>query len=341
MSVNNATTKTGFFKSIGNWFNRNGNTLGKSMQLAGSTAAGVGLIGMMFHEMNKSSSCCHHNHSIFGGGFGGCMSPWNSWNLGGCGMFGGMNMLNNMYSMTNPYLTMAGLQGASNYGFMNAMMSKQNMYTNPMNNPMYQSFYNHSYQNHSNTYLNTQTGISDPNAEVEYTAKGNEEVALTDEEMKNTDDGDKMDTAFNNKKSFKYAEKNATADEMKAGLEKYAKSYVAHVEDEVGDDKDGKISEDEFVSKEMNATGSNEAAVRKVFKQFDLNNSGYLDWQEYASVLKTYDQNDDGTIAAAELKAANELSESSINSAIRREDGDKDRFRNQIFNSSKELGYNE
>lgn len=339
MSVNNATVKTGFFRNIGKWFTRNGDTLGKSMQLAGSTAAGVGLVGMMFHEMNKPSCGCG---SIWGGGFGGCMSPWNSWNMGGCGMFGGMNMLNNMYSMTNPYLTMAGLSGASNYGFLNSMMARQNMYTNPMNNPMYQNYYNQAYQNYSNTYLNNnQTGINDPNVEVDYTAKGNEEVTLTDEEMENIDDGKKMDTAFNNKKSFKYAEKNVTSDEMKAGLEKYAKSYVAHVEDEVGDDKDGKISEDEFVSKEINTTGSNETAVRKVFKQFDLNNSGHLDWQEYASVLKTYDQNDDGTITADEYKKANENSETGINSAIRREDGDKDRFRNQIFNSSRELGYNE
>ena len=337
MSVNNATTKTGFFKSIGNWFNRNGNTLGKSMQLAGSTAAGVGLIGMMFHEMNKSSSCCHHHHSIFGGGFGGCMSPWNSWNMGGCTSFGGMNMFNNMYSMTNPYLTMAGLQGASNYGFMNAMMSKQNMYTNPMNNPMYQSFYNQSYQKYYSQLSNNQTGINDPNVEVDYTAKGNEEVALTDEEMKNTDDGDKMDTAFNNKKSFKYAEKNATADEMKAGLEKYAKSYVAYVDTKEGD-SDGLISEDEFVEHE--ATGSDIETTKKVFKQFDLNNSGNLDWQEYAAIMKTYDTDKDGTISATELKDAIKMSKDGIASAIRRENGDKDVFRNRAGNKLNELGYN-
>ena len=334
MSVNNTTTNPGFFKRVGNWFNKNGNTLGQSMQLAGSTAMGVGLVGMMFHEMNKSS-CCHHNRSIFGGGFGGCMSPWNSWNMGGCGMFGGINMLNNMYSMTNPYLTIAGLQGASNYGYMNAMMARQNMYTNPM----YQNYYNQSYQNYSNTYLNNnQAGINDPDAEVEYTAKDNTEVALTEEEMQNTDEGYKMDTAFNNKKSFKYAEKNATNEEMKAGLEKYAKSYVAYVDTNEGDN-DGLISEDEFVEHE--SIGSDIETTKKVFKQFDLNNSGNLDWKEYAAIMKTYDANDDGTITAEELKTANESSELGINNAIRREDGDKDRFRNKIFNSSKELGYNE
>lgn len=335
MSVNNATVKTGFFRNIGKWFTRNGDTLGKSMQLAGSTAAGVGLVGMMFHEMNKPSCGCG---SIWGGGFGGCMSPWNSWDMGGCGMFGGMNMLNNMYSMTNPYLTMAGLSGASNYGFLNSMMARQNMYTNPMNNPLYRSFYNQSYQNHSNTYLNNQTGINDPNVEVDYTAKDNTTEALTVEEMKSTDDGETMDTAFNKGKSFTYAKKGSTDEEKKAGLENYAKSYVAYVDTNEGD-SDGLISEDEFVEHE--ATSSDTSATKKAFKQFDLNNDGNLDWKEYAALMKTYDSNNDGTITSKEFKDGNKSSVDGIASAIRRENGDKDLFRVKLGNRLNELGYNE
>ena len=331
MSVNNTTTNTGFFKRIGNWFNKNGNTLGQSMQLAGSTAVGVSLVGMMFHEMNKSS-CCHHNSSIWGGGFGGCMSPWNSWNMGGCGMFGGMSMLNNMYSGTNPYLTMTGLQSASNYGYMNAMMARQNMYTNPMSNPMYQNYYNSAYQNHANTYLNNnQTGINDPNAEVEYTKVNNKEAGLTEAELTHEakGKGDEVDSKLNklskSDNKFEYANSSASQDEKDNALTEQTKFYVAFLDD----NSDGFVSEDEFLEHECEKTGA-EAQYKKIFKQLDLNNDEKLDWKEYKALFKAYDSDGDGTITSKEYSDSQSDLIDGINTAIRREDGDKDPWRRKL-----------
>ncbi|MBO6088187.1 EF-hand domain-containing protein [bacterium] len=343
MSVSNTTQKTGFFKSIGNWFNKNGSTVGKSMQLAGQTAMGVSVMGMMFNEMNKSHCHCH-GASIWGGGFGGCMSTWgmggmmSPYNMGGCGMFGGMSMLNNMSGMTNPYLTMSGIQSAQNFGFMRAMASRQNMFTNPMQtNPMYQNFYNNSYNQYSNQYTSDLNSGTDYDSDVDYTSNNKSEAKLDAEELDNTDKGEEMDTAFNNRKTFTYIDdKDATAEDKQNARIEYAKSYVAYVDQKEGD-KNGFISEDEFVEHEINETGTDEASVRKAFRQFDLNNDEKLDYKEYAAILRAYDEDNDGKITATEVRNANTASASGITRAQQTDDESKDRFRRKLNTNYEQL----
>lgn len=335
MSVNNTTQNTGFFKRVGNWFNKNGNVLGKSLQLAGTTAVGVGFTGMMLHEMNKSS-CHHHGGSIWGGGFGGCCSPWNMgmspYSMGGCGMFGGMSMLNSMYGMTNPYLTMAGLQSASNYGLMSAATARQNMFANPL----YQSYYNQSFQKYQ-TMFNSQQSGKNYDADVDYTSNGKDEAKLSEAELNNTKKGEEMDTAFNKKnfKKFEYADSKASDEEKETALKEYAKSYVAYVDKE-GGDGDGLISEDEFVEHEAVASTGSDTSLRKAFKQFDLNNDEQLDWKEYAALMRTYDRNSDGTITAEEVSKAKLASDNGLSRALRQEDAEKDIFRQKLEGNYKD-----
>lgn len=334
MSVNNTTQNTNFFKRVGNWFNKNGNVLGKSLQLAGTTAVGVGFTGMMLHEMNKSS-CHHHGGSIWGGGFGGCCSPWNMgmspYSMCGCGMFGGMSMLNSMYGMKNPYLTMAGLQSASNYGLMSAATARQNMFANPL----YQSYYNQSFQKYQTMY-NSQQSRTNYDADVDYTSNGKDEAKLSEAELNNTKKGEEMDTAFNDKETFKYIDDSKATDEDKQNARiEYSKSFLAYV-DKKGD-SDGFVSEDEFVEHEINDNGSNEAMVRKAFRQFDLNNDEKLDYKEYASLLRAYDANNDGKIASSEVSTANTASQNGIILALQKEDASYDRFRKTLDKHRKEL----
>jgi len=84
MSVDNNTVKTSFFQKVGNWWNKNGNTVGKGMQLVGTTAMGVGMTGMFIDAMNKPSSsifgCGYSPYSMMGTGFGGCCSAYGMMN---------------------------------------------------------------------------------------------------------------------------------------------------------------------------------------------------------------------------------------------------------------------
>ncbi len=89
------TQNTSFFKKVGNWFNKNGNSVGKGMQIAGTAAMGIGMTGMFIDAMNKPDS------SIFGCGCSGMMNPM-MMGMGGCSSFGGCC---SPYSMMNPMLT--------------------------------------------------------------------------------------------------------------------------------------------------------------------------------------------------------------------------------------------
>ena len=87
-----ATNKsnTSFFKKVGNWWNKNGNTVGKGMQIAGTTAMGVGVTGMFIDAMNKP------DNSIFGSGYGYGCYPYS--------MMGGFGGCCSQYSMMNPMM---------------------------------------------------------------------------------------------------------------------------------------------------------------------------------------------------------------------------------------------
>ncbi len=84
-------TKPTFMQRVGKWFNKNGNAVGKAMQVTGTTAMGAGMTGMFIDAMNKPSS-------IFGCGN---YSPYSM--MGGCGMFGGCCSPYS-YGMMNPIM---------------------------------------------------------------------------------------------------------------------------------------------------------------------------------------------------------------------------------------------
>lgn len=99
------------FTRIGNWFTQHGNTLGKGMQIAGTTAMGVGMTGMVIHEMKQPNS-------IFGYG---CMNPM----MGSC-CFG-----NSLFNMGGTYnmggcTSMMGQQYAYNMGMQARMQDMAN-----------------------------------------------------------------------------------------------------------------------------------------------------------------------------------------------------------------------
>lgn len=120
MSIDATSGKTSFFKKIGNWFKKNGNTVGKAMQLGGTTAMGVGLTGMFIHEMNRPS------RSIFGNGYCGCNSFGMYSSMANFDPMGMTGWMNGMLGMNGCFGNSGSMFGYGNFGCCPTMMG-QNM----------------------------------------------------------------------------------------------------------------------------------------------------------------------------------------------------------------------
>ena len=316
MAIDGTAGKPSFLKQIGNWFNKNGNTVGRAMQITGSAAMGVGMTGMFINEMK------HPTTSIFGGGFCRC-NPFSMFggmaSIDPMGMTGWMNGMSGMYGMNGSF-GMGGLFGYGNMGGCTSMMGQNLAYQMGMNarmQDMASARNNYAYlnnnqqilQNNSNTandIINFDTGDSDGKKKI------NSEFAKLDENHE-TENGKNFYNGllgFYNKnndliegKSFELCntQEAKDAEKYKEAISKYAKSYIAYIEKSDGNGKDG-LSLDEFI--QHNTKRYDDKALKQsvkiqagiAFKKLDLNNDGKLDWKEYAATIRTFDMNSNGKI---------------------------------------------
>lgn len=305
------------FNKIGNFFNKNGNTVGKVMTATGATAMGVAGMGMMWRAMNSSSifggcGCMPMGGmpgmSPFGmGGFGmggmspfgmggmspfgmggmspfgmGGMSPFGmgGYNMGGCSVFGGMNQ---MFGLQQAFMSGAQYVGSGNY----------------QNNPW--GLLNGSY----NFNTTTKSSLSDIDLDeqkrynkVEY------DVAELAENEGDEDKGKKLDKKFNelNEGEIKNIQLKAEGEDYATGISNMGKNYVRAMDT----NGDGIIKEDEYVAfeKENNERLAKiddaEDYARLAFRKMDLNQDGKVDWKEMGAVMATFDENDDGKITQSE-----------------------------------------
>lgn len=298
MNINNNTPKTSFFQRLGNWFNKNGNTVGKGMQIAGTTAMGVGMTGMFFDAMNKPTSIFGGCYSPFGmiGMGGGCCSPYSMMGMGGSlfgmGGFGGCST-SMAANMSYQYGAMIAMQENM---MMNMQMQQGGnaqypaLATNPymqnyMNmNPYMQNFstanpysFNFSTDAQSSTDTDTETDKKWSHAEFKGTK-------LKDGEGSEVE-GEKFDLqtdklGLNNLEEIEIADKNADEDAIKKSLKTSGQNLVAKL-DTSGD---GYVDLNEYVANESTKTNYNATIAKRAFDKMDTNDDNKLDWTELAAV---------------------------------------------------------
>ncbi len=291
MGIDNNTAKTSFFQKVGNWWNKNGNAVGKGIQVAGTTAMGAGITGMFIDTLNDKSS-------IFG-----------------CGS-SKYNMMNPMmYSMMNPMMmgmggSLFGLGGigcscccptsmAANtgyqYGFMLGM--QQNMinaaqmqqvglyqYPSVANNPYLQNFnLNNPYSNLIDT-----TTVTDAETETETDTWDDTKVDFKGTKLKDGEGDSSEGAEYDLKtdalglkkiKQVKISE-NDDDESIKKGLIEKGQNVVANLDS----DEDGYVSLEEYVKNEKTKSGYDAAVAKRAFSKIDLNNDEKLDWTELAAV---------------------------------------------------------
>ena len=337
MSIDRTAGNTSFFKKIGNWFNKNGNTLGRAMQITGSAAMGVGVTGMFIHEMK------HPSRSIFGSGYCGCntfgmFGPMAS--IDPMGMTGWMNGMGGLFGMNSGF-GMGGLFGYGNMGGCTSMMGLniaaqmgQQARLMDMANP----YNNYSYLNNQYATLNNYSALrrqpDRANDIVDIDVSGPDSSKKENYKFSDVDSDQETETgkAFNDKlngmfgKDFKAKEGSKVElasvedtndpEKYKEAVSNIAKSYIAHIDKESGDGKDG-VSLEEFIKQETletqnsKITGSVKITAEYAFKKMDMNSDGKLDWKEYAAAIRTFDTNSsgkiDGVIDVKDYKTWSEL----------------------------------
>ena len=284
MSVDNNTTKTSFFQKVGNWWNKNGNTVGKGMQIAGTTAMGVGVTGMFIDAMNKPSSI-----------FGGCYSPYGMMGMGGCcSPFGMMGMNGSLFGMGGfgGCSTSIAANSAFQYGVMLAM--QRNMMSNMQAqqlgiNPNLYGAQNQYFQNYIQNPYSFNFSNNTTNTEAEEDNWDNTKVDFEGMQLKSGEGDKKAGEIFDLKTKALYTngEKVKVAEEgqsVKEGLTATGKNLVAHLDN----NSDGFVDESEYIANEKGVSIYNEENAKRAFSKIDLNNDNKLDWTELAAVNGTF-----------------------------------------------------
>ena len=314
MSVNN-TGKTPFFKRVGNWFNKNGNTAGKIMTITGTTAMGVGMTGMFIHEMK------HPSHSIFGGGFGYC-NPMCNPMMGSMGMFGGIGypMMGSMgmFGGMGNFHSIMGQQMAYQYGMQQRMMTDQtsNLYNNPNQFGMYNQYnqFGSNNQFFQPTY-DTTTTTTTTTTEKDTWKDNIKELKYKANEYKSKDgdeaDGKNLDTQTDKlgRGTIKNIELTDDKNKLKETYQQKGKDQVAYLDS----DKDGFVDIEEFTDKEKGKSKFNKTIVTRAFEKIDLNGDNKLDYSELSSLYATF---------SSDYGASGEISEAGTNN-ITKENYDK------------------
>lgn len=289
------------FSKIGNFFNKNGNTIGKVMTATGATAMGVAGVGMMYESMKS-------NRSIFGGC--GCM-PFGTMGYGGFGMpmpgmpMPGMPMPGMpMLGMPMPGMNMGGCSIWGNYGFNPGLSQAWMAGRSYAANGNFNNLNPYGYLNNGGGITTNNNNSINLDEQVRLKEKNYETAELTEGGDKN--EGKEFDEALD---AMGKSEPDRDKIELEGAKDDYAgaistagKNYLKYIDA----DSDGFITEDEFVKHEtdgkLSGLDNAEDLARVAFRKIDQNRDEKIDWKEMGAVIATFDANNDGTITASEFK---------------------------------------
>ena len=259
--------------------------LSQTLTKMGAGLTQTAMTGIALNSMNH----CYQGPSIFGFGCG-----------GGFGYGIGMN-----YGIGIPQQMLADPMGFTWLPNPMNMYAQNNTYGN-----MIAAQYGYSLGLQARAEAAAQTAAMQLNQQL---PKTNAEYAGDIDENQETESGKAFNNATNamssneNAKDFNiinnYTDPNNTAQcaqEYKAAVSNLAKSYAADI-DSTGN-KDGKVTEEEFVNYELSKLDSNATAEHKAqakqmalnaFNKIDQNGDGLADWKELAATIATFDTTTD------------------------------------------------
>lgn len=275
---------------------QNGN-IAKWTKAIGKATFGIGMTGMVIHDMKKNSGCSIFGnrcgcggYNYFGGGYdyfgGGYNIPWQ---MQADPM--GFTWLPSQGS-TNPYLTQAGLDTAYQYGQMLRQQFPPTTITN------------------TNNILKRDNKAADAVSSDTDKKAGAEFNTATNNLMK---DG-KINEDAKDVTIAKITTESTKMEDYKKQVSDLSKSYLANIDS----DGDGYINKEEYIKHETenlpSDTSEKEIANQKVlaetlFKTMDLNQDGKIDWKEMSAGIVTQDAGGskdgklDGKISAKDYDA--------------------------------------
>lgn len=302
-------------KDFSNYFNthlKNGN-FAKWSNALGKTAMSIGLMSLAMKGNNGSHGCCHHNGSVFNGymntGCGGYVGR--QFLFGGIGV--SQHLLNNPMDILNTPLAYQDSFGmnsgyASNYGMLNSYMGGNfmgNNYMDPYSYPILQMMGGANIFSQNTSDAELAQYYQESTEKMKYNAEKATQTDTTQAEKLNTALGGLLDAdgkADKTKDAYQFVTEDDKTGDATEKYKERLKSIGNSLVTSMDTDKDGFVSEDEYVK----ATGNKNASI--AFKKLDANGDKKLDYRELGAQVATFDSSTsdafkkDGQISAEDFE---------------------------------------